>query len=397
MRKYALFAALALCATVALSRPAKKINLPPPGHTPSANNRPQVVARPSGAEFKLPPGFQVAEWADGGFEKPRFMLEAPGGEILLADSGDDGKVFVLADKDKDGKADSARKTLITGFYRPFGMAFWKDYLYVAGTTTVKRYKFDAKAVTVGEGQEVVSMKDFAKGHWTRAIQFDSKGEKMYVSVGSASNVEAGEPRERAAINRYNPDGSGHEVWAEGLRNPVSIRWYPRSQRLFASVQERDLLGDDLVPDYLTEVKPGGFYGWPYAYIGPNEDPRRKGEKPALVAKTIEPDLPLGAHVAVLDFIFYTGKMFPKQYQGGAFLALHGSWNRSKRVGYSIVYAPFKGGKPTGEIQDVLTGWMLAPDKREVWGRPVGILQLADGSLLVTDDGGNKVWRISFKG
>ena len=392
-----MFAAIAACATVALSRPAKKINLPQPGHTPSANNRPQVVPRPSGADFKLPAGFQVAEWADGGFEKPRFMLQAPGGEILLADSADEGKVFVLADKDKDGRADSGRKTLISGFYRPFGMAFWKDYLYVAGTTSVKRYKFDAKSLTVDSGQEVVSMKDFGKGHWTRAIQFDAKGEKMYVSVGSGSNVDAGEPKARAAINRYNPDGSGHEVWAEGLRNPVSIRWYPRTQRLFATVQERDLLGDDLVPDYLTEVKPGGFYGWPYAYIGPNEDPRRKGEKPELVKKTIEPDLPLGAHVAVLDFIFYTGKMFPKQYQGGAFLALHGSWNRSKRVGYSVVYAPFKGGKPTGEIEDVLTGWMLSPDKREVWGRPVGLLQLSDGSLLVTDDGGNKVWRIFFKG
>jgi len=396
MRKFVLFAALAaVCATVALSQ-KKKITLPPPGHTESANNRPQVVARPAGAELKLPSGFQVQEWATG-FEKPRFMVQAPGGEILLSDSSDEGKVFVLADKDGDGKADAGRKTLITGMYRPFGMAFWKDYLYVAGTTTVKRFKFDAKSTSVDGGEEVVSMKDFAKGHWTRGITFDAKGQKMYVSIGSASNVDAGEPRERAAINRYDPDGKNHEVWAEGLRNPVSIRWYPGTQRLWTTVQERDLLGDDLVPDYFTEVHKGKFYGWPYAYIGPNEDPRRKGEKPELVKKTVEPDLVLGAHVAVLDFVFYTGSQFPAKYKGGAILALHGSWNRSKRVGYSLVYAPFKGGKPTGEMEELIGGWMLSPDRREVWGRPVGILQLPDGSLLVSDDGGNKIWRVSYKG
>lgn len=393
---FAAFAALA-CALVALNGASKKVNLPPPGHTPSANNRPQVVDRPAGAQLRLPTGFSIEEYATGGFEKPRFMLRAPGGEILITDSVVNGAVYVMTDKNGDGKEDSGRRKLISGLDRPFGMAFWKDYLYVAETTSVKRYKFDAKAVSVGPGEQVVDYGGFGKGHWTRAILFDEKAGKMYVTVGSASNVDAGEPEPRAAINRYNPDGTGHEIFAAGVRNTVSIRWYPGTQRMFASVQERDLLGDDLVPDYFTEIRQGAFYGWPYAYIGPNEDPRRKGERPDLVKKTVEPDLPLGAHVAVLDFLFYTGKQFPKQYQGGAFLALHGSWNRSKRVGYSVVYVPFKNGKIAGDPQDFLTGWMLSPDQREVWGRPVGLLQLPDGSLLVTDDGGNKVWRIKHTG
>jgi len=176
-----------------------------------------------------------------------------------------------------------------------------------------------------------------------------------------------------------------------------MRWYPGTQTLWAAVQERDDLGDDLVPDYFTHVQQGGFYGWPYAYIGPNEDPRNKGMAADLVKKTIVPDVLLGAHVAVLDFLFYTGKQFPSEYQGGAFLAFHGSWNRSMRVGQSIAFIPFKNGKPAGEIKEVLSGWMIAPDKREVWGRPVGLLQLPDGSLLVSDDGGRKIWHLSYSG
>jgi glucose/arabinose dehydrogenase len=163
------------------------------------------------------------------------------------------------------------------------------------------------------------------------------------------------------------------------------------------VQERDGLGDDLVPDYLTRVRQGGFYGWPYAYVGPNEDPRNKGLAPDLVKKTIVPDVLLGSHVAVLDMLFYTGKQFPERYRGGAFLALHGSWNRSMRVGYSVTFVPFKNGMPAGPQEDFLTGFMMAPDQAEVWGRPVGLLQLPDGSLLVSEDGGNRIWRVSYKG
>jgi glucose/arabinose dehydrogenase len=219
---------------------------------------------------------------------------------------------------------------------------------------------------------------------------------MYVGIGSASNVDHGEDPMRAAINRFNPDGSGHEIYATGTRNPTSIRWYPGTQTMWAAVQERDALGDDLVPDYLTSIKQGSFYGWPYSYIGPNADPRRN-EKPDLVAKTITPDVVLGAHVAVLDLLFYTGKQFPAEYQNGAFVALHGSWNRSKRVGQSVAFIPFKNGKPAGEPREFLTGWMLGPDKQEVWGRPVGLLQMTDGSLLVSEDGNGTIWRISHKG
>ena len=241
------------------------------------------------------------------------------------------------------------------------------------------------------------MHGFGKGHWTRTVLFDRERKKMYLAIGSETNVSTDGDPHRAAINRYNPDGTGHEVFASGARNTIGLRWYPGTETLWAAVQERDGLGDDLVPDYFTAVRQGGFYGWPYAYIGPNEEPRNKGQRLDLVKQTIVPDVLLGAHVAVLDALFYTGKQFPAAYRGGAFLANHGSWNRSRRVGYSVTFVPFKNGKPTGGPEDFLTGFMLDPEKREVWGRPVGLLELPDGSLLVSDDGGNKVWRISYKG
>lgn len=318
------------------------------------------------------------------------MLLGPNNEILVSDSiAKDGKVFVMTADGKD------RKTLLSGLDRPYGMAWWKNYLYVAETTSVKRYPYDAKAQTAGKGEEIVKMASLDKGHWTRCILFDAKGEKLYLGIGSQSNVDAGEDPMRAAIHKFNPDGTGHEVVAPGTRNPTSIRWYPGSTTLYAAVQERDLLGDDLVPDFFTAIKPGSFYGWPYAYVGPNEDPRRKGEKPELVSKTVQPDLLLGAHVAVLDFLFYSGKQFPKEYQNGAFLAFHGSWNRANRVGQTVVFVPFEKGKPKGEIREFLSGWMLAADKPEVWGRPVGLMQMPDGSLLVSDDGANKIWHVAY--
>jgi glucose/arabinose dehydrogenase len=363
-----------------------EVKLPPPFATPSSTNRPKVIAKPADAQLHVPDGFTIAQYAEG-FEQPRYMTLGPSQEILLSDSKA-GVVYIL---------EPGRKKLIEKLDRPYGLAFWKDYLYVAETTSVKRYKYDAKQMTAGPGEEVVNMKGFDKAHWTRAVLFDKDGKKMYVGVGSGSNVDPGDPPMRAAINRFNPDGSGHEIFASGTRNPTSIHWYPGTNTLWASVQERDLLGDDLVPDYLTHIQQGAFYGWPYAYIGPNEDPRRKGERPDLVKKTIVPDVVLGAHVAVIDFEFYTGTQFPKHYQGGAFFAFHGSWNRSKRVGQSIGYMPFKNGKPSGPLEEFLYGWMLAPDKPEVWGRPVGLLQMTDGSLLVSEDGNNKIYRISYKG
>lgn len=369
------------------------VKLPAPYATPSSTNRAQVIERPKGARLNLPAGFTISEYATD-FNRPRYLLQGPSGEILLTDSVESGKVILLFDRNKDYVAD-ARKELIIGLDRPFGMAFHDGYLYVAETTSLKRYKYDPKAMTVSAGQEIVKMSDFGRGHWTRTIAFDRKG-KLYLGVGSASNVDHGEPTMRAAISKMNADGTGQEIFATGTRNPTSIRFYPSTDTLWSAVQERDGLGDDLVPDYLTSIQPGGFYGWPYAYIGPNPDPRRK-EKPELVAKTIVPDIVLGAHVAIIDFLPYTGKQFPAEYRNGVFLAQHGSWNRSQRIGYNVMFVPFKDGKPSGPPKEFLTGWMLSPGQREVWGRPVGFLQLPDGSLLVTDDGGNKIWRISYKG
>ncbi|MFN0171198.1 MAG: PQQ-dependent sugar dehydrogenase [Bryobacteraceae bacterium] len=369
-----------------LAAMAAEIKLPPPYHTPSSTNRPRVIPQPDGSALRVPAGFTAEKFADG-FTQPRIMILGPSGEILLSDSKG-GTIYVIQ---------PGRKKLIENLDRPYGMAFHKDWLYVAEPTSVKRYRYDKAGMRVAlPGEEVINMKDFGKGHWTRCILFDKAGSKLYVGIGSGSNVDHGEPSMRAAINRFNPDGSGQEIYAAGTRNPTMIRWYPGSQSLWVAVQERDALGDDLVPDYFTAVKQGGFYGWPYAYIGPNGDPRRN-EKPDLVNKTLAPDLVLGAHVAVLDFLFYTGKQFPKEYHGGAFLAFHGSWNRSKRVGQSIAYVPFKNGKPAGEPREFLTGWMMGPDKAEVWGRPVGLLQMKDGSLLASEDGNGTIWRISYKG
>jgi glucose/arabinose dehydrogenase len=200
---------------------------------------------------------------------------------------------------------------------------------------------------------------------------------------------------RAAITRFNPDGTGEERFATGLRNPIGLRFYPGTDDLWAAVQERDGLGDDLVPDYFTEVRQGGFYGWPYAYLGPHPEPRIEEQHQDLIDRTIVPDVILEPHAAVLDFLFYTGKQFPAEYRGGAFLANHGSSNRAKRLGYSVTFIPFKNGKPSAPPREFLSGFMLGPDRKEVWGRPVGLLQLPDGSLLLSEDGNKTIWRISY--
>jgi glucose/arabinose dehydrogenase len=365
---------------------AAKVKLPPPYHTPPAANAPKVIPQPAGSTLKVPGGFKVEEFASG-FQKPRYMVELPNGAVLVSDSIVNGAVHLIA-------PDKSKKALITGLDRPFGMALYKNDLYVAEGTAIKRYPFNAKTMEIGAAEKIIPLDTYGKGHWTRTIAFDKKG-KMYVSIGSASNIDPGDPKDRAAINTYNPDGSGHEVFAGGLRNPVSIRFNPESGKLWTTVQERDGLGDDLVPDFFTEVKPGAFYGWPFAYIGPNEEPRRKGESPELVKKTVEPDVVLSAHASVMDFAFYTGKSFPAKYRNGAFIAYRGSSNRAKRLGYKLVFVPFKNGRPTGDPEDFLTGFMLGEDSRDVWGRPVGLLQRRDGSLLFSEDANNKIWRVSY--
>jgi glucose/arabinose dehydrogenase len=389
------------------NKSAAEPQLAPPYATPSVYNWPKIIPKPAGANLHVPPGFQIQVFAEG-FQMPRFMALAPGGQLVVSDSSGNksGAVYIFTSPNQ-------RKALITGLDRPYGLAFWKDYLYVSEPESVKRYRFDAKALTVGEGQEIISLKGEGSFHWTRTLLFDRQGAKLYVGIGSGSNHNVGEDPRRATISRYNPDGSGFEIFASGLRNPVGLRWYPGSDTLWASIQERDDLGDDLVPDYLTHVEPKGFYGWPYAYIGPHPDPWNSGARlvehmlrhptglsqamdvSKLVESTLTPDVLLGSHMAPLDILFYTGRQFPPEYRGGAFVAFHGSVNRSKRVGYSIGFVPFRDGKPSGPLRQVVTGWMVSPDAHEVWGRPVGLLQLDDGSLLISDDGGRKLWRLSY--
>jgi glucose/arabinose dehydrogenase len=387
MRKLAL---AAITVFVMAGQPAS-VPLPAPYATPSVANPPTVIPRPEGAQLKVPAGFTVEKFAEG-FARPRFMVQGPGGEILVSDTVPNGSVHLLSAKNPGEK-----KALLQGLDRPYGLAFWKDYLYVAEATSLKRYKYDAREMTASPGEEIVPMKDFGKGHITRTVLFSAKGDKMYLAVGSSANVVTGDPEMRAAINRFNPDGTGHEVVASGLRNPIGLRFYPGTEDLWAAVQERDGLGDDLVPDYFTRIRPGAFYGWPYSYLGAHEDPRVNEKRKDLVDRAVVPDVLLENHVAVLDFLFYTGKQFPAEYRGGAFLANHGSSNRAQRVGYSVTFIPFRNGKPSGPVRDFVTGWMLGPGQKEVWGRPVGLLQLSDGSLLVSEDGGKTIWRISYKG
>jgi glucose/arabinose dehydrogenase len=234
------------------------------------------------------------------------------------------------------------------------------------------------------------------GHSTRGVIFNRSGTKMYVSVGSASNVSSGEPAERAAIVEFNPDGSGKRIFASGLRNPVGMAWEPVTDALWTAVNERDGMGDDLVPDYVTDVSDGGFYGWPYCYLGKHEDPRRADDmRRDLVARAIVPSVLLQAHSAALGIVFYQGSMFPQEYRGRAFVAMHGSWNRSRRTGYKIVSVPFRNGHPTGGYDDFVVGWMTDEQSRKVWGRPVDVLVLDDGSLLISDDGAAKIWRVTY--
>jgi glucose/arabinose dehydrogenase len=374
----------------------KLADLPPPEVQRGPVNMSKIVPRPEGAELTLPPGFEISVWAEGDLERPRWMAQSPNGDVFVAES-EGSRISVLRDKNNDGKVDE-RFVFVTGLSRPFGMAFWRDYLYVGNTDAVVRFKYKPGQVKAeGPPEKIADLPmNGYREHWTRNLIFSPDGSKLYVTVGSKSNVDAGEEPMRAAISEFNPDGTGHRIYASGTRNPIGLAFNPATKQLWSAVQERDLIGDDLVPDYVTSVKEGAFYGWPYSYIGRNEDPRRKGERSDLVQKAIVPDVLIQAHSAVLGLVFYDGSMFPGEYRGDAYVALHGSWNRSKRTGYKIVRIRFKDGKPVGGYDDFITGWMLGEDNPAVWGRPVGLLVLKDGSMLVSDDGAHKIWRVAYK-
>lgn len=395
--------------------------LPAPFATPWFRKPTRVVALPDGHQLTVPAGFSAGVFADR-LQLARFMALAPNGDVFLSEpvSRAAGKITILRDADKDGVAET-RETFATGLNRPFGLAFWKNYLYVGNNDSVIRFTYrTGQTAAEGSPEKIADLppsdaaldQDTADrlkiplnqtrgyNHWTRNVIFNPAGTKLYVTIGSATNAtpeNAGSGIERAAIHEYNPDGSGHRLFASGLRNPVGLAFLPATSALWTAVNERDHLGDDLVPDFVTSVRPEGFYGWPYSYIGQHVDPTVTRSRPDLVARAIVPDVMLPSHSAALGLLFYTGSQFPAEYRNSAFIALHGSINRSTLSGYRVVRVPFRNGKVAGPPEDFLMGFIARDDdQKEAWGRPVGLLQLPDGSLLVSDDGGNRVWRVSWR-
>lgn len=357
--------------------------LPAPYATQSAGNPPHVIRQPANAALHLPPGFHVSVYASD-LDDARTLLLAPNGDVLVAQPGA-GRITILRGEQ--------RFVYAKGLDEPFGLAIHGGFLYVGNENAVVRIPYQPGDTQArGAAQKIADLP--SGGHSTRGLLFNRAGTKLYVSVGSDSNVNAGEEPRRAAILELNPDGTGQRVFASGLRNPIGMAWEALTGALWTSVNERDGLGEDLVPDYVTDVKPGAFYGWPYAYLGPHADPRRN-EHPELVPKAIAPSLLIQSHSAPICIAFYDGAMFPPQYRGNLFVALHGSWNRAQRTGYKIISVPMKNGRPAGGYDDFLTGWMLSESSRDVWGRPAGLLVLKDGSLLISDDGAGKIWRVTY--
>lgn len=380
-------------------------DLPAPHATEAADNPPDVVPRPRNAWPQAPAGFKVELYAEG-LDRPRLIRTAPNGDMFVAESYA-GKIRVFRGINVNGKPEQ-NQVFATGLNRPFGIAFYPpgadpEWIYIGDTDAVVRFPYrngDLKAR--GAAQQIARLPSGAGrlgggGHWTRDVAFSADGKKMFVSVGSYSNDDDTDnnPRERnrADILEFNPDGSGERVYAYGIRNAVGIAVQPESGELWASVNERDDLGDNLPPDYITHVQPGGFYGWPWYYMGGHQDPRHQGKHPELKDKVITPDVLLEPHNASLEMTFYVGRQFPAEYRGNVFAAEHGSWNRSKRTGYEVIRVPIKSGRATGEYEDFITGFVTA--QGEVWGRPVGVAVAKDGSLLITDDGSNSIWRVSY--
>ena len=377
-------------------------DLPPPFATPSVNNGPRGIARrPEGAWPRAPQGFQVTEFAKG-LENPRKIATAPNGDVFVAESGP-GRIRVLRDANGDGKPD-LDEVYASGLYLPFGIAFYPPgpsptQVYVGNTDSVVRFAYkqgDTKAQ--GKPETIVpDLPGFARlrggGHWTRDVVFSLDGKRMFVSVGSYSNVDDDEKEKRRAdILVFTPEGKDEKIYAWGIRNPVGLAIQPDTGVVWASVNERDGLGDDLVPDYVTHVQEGGFYGWPWFYLGPHQDPRHPGKHPEYKDNVIVPDVLIPSHSASLCMTFYTGNQFPDSYRKDAFAAEHGSWNRSRRTGYKVIRIPIKDGKATGEYEDFLVGFVTK--EGQVWGRPVGVAVAKDGALLVTDDGSGTIWRVA---
>jgi len=454
-------AAAAIAGSVLLAQQNSTAPQPRPNALPAvAPAQPKfgsTVPRPEGMLPKVPDGFTVSVYAE--LPQPRMMVYAPNGDLFVS-SPAANTITVLRDANNNGVIEESEKSLFAGrtpppapprgggagggrrgggppptapvaaavnptvngpllgadapacaappadfvnkgagqVAAPFGLAFNNGYLYVGNTGSLVRFKYtsgDQKAQ--GEPEKLMDLP--TGGHSTRNVLFNRAGTKMYVSVGSNSNNNAGEDCRRAAILEFNPDGSGYRVFASGIRNPVGLAWQPGTNTLWTAMNERDNLGDDLVPDYATSVKDGGFYGWPYSYIGKNYDPRYQGAFPDLINRAIVPDVLVPAHSAALGITFYDGNQFPQKYRNGGFVALHGSWNRSVANGYKVVFFPMINGKP-GPMEDFVSGMLASNGESgsaiEAWGRPVGVTVAKDGSLLVSDDGSNVIWKITAK-
>jgi glucose/arabinose dehydrogenase len=378
-----------------LIRPA---DLPAPFATSSATNPSRIVPRPPNADLHVPAGFTVTALVRG-LNMPRQMQRAPNGDIFLVESGA-RRVDVL----RLSNGSAVVSTFAEGMAdRPYGIAFYPPgpdphYVYIGTDGQVLRYPYHNDDTKASGGPEIIVPNVPAGHHWTRDVIFTPDGKRLLLAVGSGTNVaENGIAAEknRADILDFDQQGKDMHIYASGIRNPVTMAFYPGTDQLWTTAQERDALGDDVPPDYLTRVKPGGFYGWPWYYIGSNEDPRRKGERPDLRGKVEVPDVLFQAHSSALGLTFYTGQQFPAAYRGSAFVALRGSWNRALRTGYKLVRIPIENGKPTGAYEDFLTGFISGDGA--VWGRPVGLVMTADGSLLLSDDGSGTVWRIAYEG
>jgi glucose/arabinose dehydrogenase len=418
--KYLLIALLLLGNLAAQNN--KKASMPAPAK--SHINFARVVGWEDGRLPKVPAGFTITKYADN-LESPRWMYVLPNGDVLVAETNAKYPVLLQAgavvsgaskannitrcpnritlfrDTNKDGLPDM-RGTFLDeerGLNQHLGMLVIGNWFYVANTDALLRYPYEpGQTKLTGKGEKILDLPiSGINMHWGKNLIASPDNSKIYIAVGSATNIaDQGMDKEllRANILEINPDGSGLRVYASGLRNPMGMGWAPGTKTLYTVVVERDFLGDELVPDYFTSVKENGFYGWPWAYFGQNIDDRVKEPQQDLVKKAIVPDVNMGAHTTNMGLSFYTGKAFPEKYHNGAFITQHGSYNREELAGYKVVYVPFKNGKPSGPPEDFLTGFVVEKGKDEVYGRPLGITMMNDGSMLVSDDKNNIIWRIS---
>lgn len=369
--------------------------LPAPNPKQSVGNASQVIKRPAAARLAVPDGFTATMIASD-LAAPRGLLVLPNGDVLVAESYA-GRLILLQGGDGAGRVRS-RELFIGGLDRPFGLALQGGWIYVAEADQVRRLRYrDGDRKATGQAETVTEPGSLAGGgaHWTRSLAFSPDGRQFFIGIGSRSNNDREAPP-HATIQVFNADGSGQRTYATGLRNATSLAFDPAGGELWTVVAERDGLGQNLVPDYLASVVDGGFYGWPYAYAGAHPDPRYGGEPGELVAKSRVPEVLIEAHATPLGLVFYTGDMFPPEYRGDAFISLHGSWNAPRPRGYTIVRVKFKDGAPVGGYDVFASGfWTGGNEPAEVWGRPVGLAVAKDGALLVADDAGGTIWRISY--